>query len=272
MIGTVAVIAFYVVVVAYSAAATLFFVELARPDVTREAPRWGARALAVGVAVQLLLFVYGLIEGSTEAWSLKFGLALCACSLSLSYLALRTRMRIDAVGVVVAPLALAMLVGAQFLRASGPVTEFPHTLLLMHVAANVLGVGLFLLAGAAGAFYLVQERRLKEKRVGSLQGKLPPLDALDRTEHRLLLAGFPLLTFGIVSGAIVAARLDSMTSASLLRATLAYATWILVAGVLVLRAVAGWRGRRAAYGTLAGVACVLLVILIYVVHAGGGGL
>ena len=87
----------------------------------------------------------------------------------------------------------------------------------------------------------------------------------------MLLAGFPLLTFGIVSGAVFAARLDAQTGASLARAALAYTTWLLVAGVLVLRALAGWRGRRAAYGTLAGVACVLIVIGIYVAHSGSRG-
>jgi ABC-type uncharacterized transport system permease subunit len=270
MMSTAAVIAFYAGVVAYSAAATLFFVELARPDPALGAARWASRALGLGVLLQGAQIATGLADASATAWSLKFALSLCACSLSVAYLVLRVRMRIDAVGVVVAPLSLALLVGAQFLRASGPVTDFPRTLLFMHVTANVLGVGFFLLAGAAGAFYLVQERRLKAKRT-SLHGRLPALDALDLTEHRLLLAGFPLLTFGIVSGAVFAARLESMTSASLARAALAYATWILVAGVLVLRAVAGWRGRRAAYGTLAGVACVLLVIGIYVAHSGARG-
>lgn len=271
MMSPAAVIAFYAGVVAYSAAATLFFVELARPDPSLGAARWASRALGLGVLLQVLQIVAGLVDASATAWSLKFALSLCACSLSIAYLVLRVRMRIDAVGVVVAPLSLALLVGAQFLRASGPVTDFPRTLLFMHVAANVLGVGFFLLAGAAGAFYLFQERRLKAKRITSLHGRLPALDALDLTEHRLLLAGFPLLTFGIVSGAVFAARLETMTSASLARAALAYATWILVAGVLVLRAVAGWRGRRAAYGTLAGVACVLLVIGIYVAHSGARG-
>jgi ABC-type uncharacterized transport system permease subunit len=269
MMDTLAVIAFYVGVVAYSAAATLFFVELARPERTPEAPRWAARALGVGVAAQALPFASALGEGS-GALSLKFALMLCASFLAITYLVLRARMRIDAIGVVVAPLSLALLVGAQFLTARGPTAGIPRTLLLMHIAANVLGVGLFLLAGAAGGFYLFQERRLKEKRLASFQGRLPPLDALDMTEHRLLLAGFPLLTFGIVSGAVVAARLDAMSGASLARSALAYATWLLVAGVLILRAVAGWRGRRAAYGTLAGVACVLLVILIYVAGGGGG--
>jgi ABC-type uncharacterized transport system permease subunit len=202
---------------------------------------------------------------------LKFGLSLCGLSVALAYLVLRGRLRIDAIGVAVAPLALTLFVGAEFLHGGGPVTSFPRTLLLMHVAANVLGVGLFLLAGAAGAFYLFQERRLKAKRV-HFHGKLPALDALDSTEHRLLLAGFPLLTFGIVTGAVFASSAPAMSGAGVLRAGLAYTTWLVVASVLVLRSVAGFRGRRAAYGTLAGAACVLLVILVYVAFSGGGAL
>jgi len=266
---TAAIIAFYLGVVAYSVAATLFFVELARPD--KSFGRWAASALGVGLTMQVAQFASELSIGEASPWSLKFALSLSACSLSAAYLALRTRLRIDAIGVVAAPLSLTLLVGAQFLEGSGKVTGFPRTLLVMHIAANLLGVGLFLLAGAASAFYLFQERRLKTKRVTPLQGRLPALDSLDTTEHRLLLAGFPLLTFGIVSGAVVTARLDDMTAASVARAALAYATWVFVAGVLVLRAVAGWRGRRAAYGTLAGVACMLVVIAIYVAHSGARG-
>jgi hypothetical protein len=35
------------------------------------------------------------------------------------------------------------------------------------------------------------------------------------------------------------------------------------------RRVAGVRGRRAAYGTLAGVVCILLVVLVYALRPGG---
>jgi ABC-type uncharacterized transport system permease subunit len=269
--STTVVIAFYLGVVAYSAAATLFFVELARPDRAFGAARFAAIALWVGVAMQVFQLGSDLAGAGVTPWSLKFALSLSACSISAAYLALRTRLRIDAMGVVAAPLSLTLLVGAQFLRSETPVTDFPRTLLLLHITANLLGVGLFLLAGAAGAFYLFQERRLKAKRITAFQGRLPALDALDTTEHRLLLAGFPLLTFGIVSGAFFTARLDLTTGASFARAVLAYATWVLVAGVLILRAVAGWRGRKAAYGTLAGVACVLVVIGIYVAHSGARG-
>jgi ABC-type uncharacterized transport system permease subunit len=83
------------------------------------------------------------------------------------------------------------------------------------------------------------------------------------------LAGFPLLTFGVVTGAAFSEKLGAMQGAELVRSLLGYATWILLAGVLILRRTAGMRGRRAAYGTLAGVLCLLLVLVVYVVRTGG---
>jgi ABC-type uncharacterized transport system permease subunit len=264
------VIAFYLGVVAYSAAATLFFVDLARPGVST-ALRWAPRALAAGALLHGVHLGLGALTGVFRLGGLPSALSACALIMALAYLFVRPRAKLDALGAVVSPIALTILVGAQFVHPAAHGSSFPRTLLAMHVLANLLGVGFFLLAGTAGAFYLVQERRLKEKRINGTRGRLPPLDALDSTEHRLLLAGFPLLTFGIVSGAVFAAQLDTMSGVVVARAGLAYATWILVAGVLSLRALAGWRGRRAAYGTLAGVLCVLVVIGIYIAQSAGGG-
>ena len=57
------------------------------------------------------------------------------------------------------------------------------------------------------------------------------------------------------------------------RTILGYATWLLIAGVLLLRAAAGWRGRRAAYGTIAGLIFAVAVLLFYVFRptSGAGG-
>lgn len=267
-----ATIAFYLGVVAYSAAAVLFFANLARREAAETEARWAPRALAAGVAAHAgHLVIASVLTSVCPVQSLHFALSLSSLMTSGAYLWLRRRMQIDAVGVVVAPLAVTFLVGAQFVGAGGGPATFPRTLLALHVAANVLGLGLFLLAGAAGAFYLVQERRLKAKRFSPLGGKLPPLDSLDLTEHRLLLAGFPLLTFGAITGAIFAVQLESMTGVELVRAILAYVTWFLVAAVLLLRAIAGWSGRRAAYGTLAGTLCVMAVMLIYAAQSGARG-
>ncbi len=267
-----ATVAFTLGVIAYSVASTLFFLDLARQEAQPSFRAWGPRVMAAGAVLHGAHVVSAsLLTRVCPVESLHFALSLSALIAVVVYLVVRKRARLHAVGAVIGPLALTFLVSAQFVDNTRTDSETPRTLLALHITANLIGVGLFLLAGAAGAFYLVQERRLKDKRVGGLTAKLPPLDSLDRAEHRLLLAGFPLLTFGIVSGAVFASQLDSSSSTETLRAALGYATWLLVASVLVMRAVAGWRGRRSAYGTLAGVACVMTVMVLYAVRAGGSG-
>jgi ABC-type uncharacterized transport system permease subunit len=56
-----------------------------------------------------------------------------------------------------------------------------------------------------------------------------------------------------------------------MRVVLGYATWLLIALVLLLRAAAGWRGRRAAYGTIAGFVCAAAVIVVYLVRPAVAG-
>jgi ABC-type uncharacterized transport system permease subunit len=260
---------FFLGVVAYTVAATLFFLDIARREGLRGGVLWARRALLLGAGLHTVhlvgsSFVLHVCPVASTPFALSF-FALITCG---AYLLLAKRPAVSATGVVVAPVALVSLVGAQFVGQGGSAPELPRTLLAFHIAANLLGLGFFLLAGAVGAFYLVQERRLKQHRLTFSGGRLPALDVLDSAEHFLLLAGFPLLTFGIVTGAVFMSHLGEHSVAAQLRAALAYVAWGLLAFVLVMRAIAGWRGRRAAYGTLLGVGCVLLVLLGYVVRAG----
>ena len=100
--------------------------------------------------------------------------------------------------------------------------------------------------------------------------RLPPLDVLDRAEHRFLLAGFPLLTIGIITGTLWARRVEMGAPSEVLRAVFGYITWLVIAGVLFLRAAAGWRGRRAAYGTIAGFGLAVVVLMFYLLRAPAG--
>jgi ABC-type uncharacterized transport system permease subunit len=268
-----ATLAFYFGAAAYTAATILFFLDLAKRDSPPQIARYAPVALGVGAALHATHVVSAsLFSRVCPVESMHFALSLSALIIAAAYLTLRRRFRLQAIGAFVAPAALTFLVGAQFVSASGVNSEgTSRVLLMLHIAANLIGVGFFLLAGAAGGFYLVQEKSLRAKRPTWLTAKLPPLDALDRTEHRLLLAGFPLLTFGVVTGAVFVSQLGISGAAEILRTVLGYGAWVLLAAVLALRAVAGWRGRRSAYGTLAGVGCVTLVMLLYVMKVGSGG-
>jgi ABC-type uncharacterized transport system permease subunit len=260
-------IAFYLGVVAYSAASTVFFLELLRADPQKAPGAFGPRLLGLGAVIHAgHVVAASLLTNVCPVESLHFGLSLTALGSVVAYLILRRRFRLHAVGAIVGPLALTFLIGAQFVSAPQVEAEVPRGLLALHIAANLLGLGVFLVAGGSSALYVAVERRLRSKKLGT--SRLPPLDALDRAAHRLLLVGFPLLTFGVVTGAVFTQRVSEGGSAAMLRTVLGYATWGLLAGVLLLRQIIGLRGRRAAYGTLAGVTCVLVVLVVYFVRGG----
>jgi len=270
--ATLATIAFYLGVIAYSAASTLFFLDLVRRDDGAAArATWAPRLLGLAALFHAVQVAVGLSRAApTESLhvALSFS-ALCAAGV---YLLVHRRANLFATGAIVAPVALTFLVAAQFVGADAKVDDgVSRPLLAFHIAANVLGVGLFVVAGASGILYLFQERRLRAKQLGTSSNRLPSLDTLDRATHRLLVAGFPLLTFGVVTGAVFSAHWEVMEGAALARSLFGYATWVVLAAVLVARRVAGVRGRRAAYGTLAGVLCVLLVVLVYALRPGGHG-
>ncbi|APR85342.1 Hypothetical protein A7982_10691 [Minicystis rosea] len=265
---------FLVTALLYASASGLFYLDVARARGPRELPtaplgRPGlAPGLLTGAAIGHAAYVglASFVAHVCPIYSVHFILSVASLFASAAYLTLRRRFRIDALGLLVAPLGLAFLLGTFFLGKPTPAARLSPVFITLHVFANLLGVALFLLAGGAAALYLVQERRLKEKRKPGRMGNLPPLDTLDAAVHRFLVAGFPLLTLGIVTGTYWAHKLELGSPDEVMRTVFGYATWLLIGGVLLLRAAAGWRGRRSAYGTIAGLLCATAVLVIYLVR------
>jgi ABC-type uncharacterized transport system permease subunit len=98
--------------------------------------------------------------------------------------------------------------------------------------------------------------------------RLPSLDTLDRLSARFLVAGFPLLTLGVATGLlwIGSARAGS---SQWLRQGVGLLAWLQLAAVLFMRGAAGWRGRRAAYGTIGGFLFAMLAFGLYLLHSTG---
>lgn len=267
---TLATVAFSFAVIAYSVASTQFFLGLARRGPGPENP-YPARVLMVAAVFHgLQLVASSLLSDLCPVESMRFSLSLAALVVVLVFLVVRKTRRIDALGGFVGPLALTFLVAAQFVGDSAAPAELSRVLLASHISANVLGIAVVLLAGGTSAFYVYVENSLKKKRLSGM-GRLPSLDTLDRLAHRLLLLGFPLLTFGVVTGGLFISQLDTTSISSVARAVLGYAAWLVVAGVLVFRALSGWNGRRSAYGTLTGMLCVSLVLVVYLLRPLLGG-
>jgi len=266
---------FFATAGAYAFASVLFGAHLFGIGQVAKELALAPRVLAVGCFLHAAeIGVTSFVTHTCPVASVHFALSVVAMMACATYVVLRTRFHIEAIGAFVAPLGLTFLLASRFVvgGADDSSARVRGVLLPVHVAANVLGDALFMLAFGAAILYLVQESRIKQKKLEGVFQRLPPLDALDRAEHRFLLAGFPLLTIGILTGTVWARRVEMGNAADLWRAAFGYLSWILFAGVLLLRAAAGWRGRRAAYGTIAGFGFALLVLLLYLLrsHAAGG--
>jgi len=264
---------FAVTAFAYFAACVLFVLYLAGARV-ETAFAWAPRLVAVGAVLHAgHIVISSLVLNVCPIKGMHFAMSVISMLACAGYSVARTRAgtAFDVVGVFVAPVALTFLLASRFVNAHEPSATMKGAILPVHVLVNLLGEALFLLAFAAAVTYLVQESQLKKKKLTGVFLRLPPLDALERAEHRFLLLGFPLLTIGILTGTLWAYKVEAGSTADVWRAVFGYTTWALFAAVLLLRRAAGWRGRKAAYGTIAGFGFAVLVLVMYLVRALGHG-
>lgn len=257
---------FYLTAAAYVAASVLFLRFLARGkgDVGTTGP-W---LIAIGALLHAgHISVASLVLRKCPVAGIHFPMSVASMSMCIAYVVARKRLKIDIAGAFVAPLALTALLASHFVGREEPSARVKGAILPFHVTTIFFAVALFALASSAAILYLVQERLLKRKRIDGVFRRLPPLDVLDRAEHRFLLAGFPLLTVGIITGTLWARRVEMGAPGDVLRAVFGWIMWLVIAGVLFLRAAAGWRGRRAAYGTIAGFGFAVVVLLFYLLRS-----
>ena len=205
------------------------------------------------------------------AQSVREAIGFLAFILTSGYLLASAKYRLTIGGVVVMPVSLVMLLAARLTPSgSDTVAEDLSTLGRVHISLATIGVGVFALASALSAIYLVEERTLKQKKFEgrAFKDKGAPLESLDRLAHRLVWVGFPIFTLALVLGAVWVSKLG----ASLDRPeyALSAVTWIAFAALLLVRQVYGWRGKRAARLTLTGFGAALLVLLIYLLRRMAG--
>ncbi len=181
----------------------------------------------------------------------------------LAMILLQIRLAAPVVGAIVLPIAFLFALGAFAFESA--VAPLPPALqsnwLYLHTTLAFLGDAFFVIAFAGGLLYLVQERQLKRHRVGGLYHRLPSLDLLDRINYRSLTIGFPLLTLGIITGAVWAEYAWGAYWQWDPKETWSLITWFIYAALVHARLTVGWRGRKAAYLSIAGFLAVLFTFL-----------
>ena len=130
--------------------------------------------------------------------------------------------------------------------------------LTYHVVTIMLSYSAFALSFAISVIFLVKSY-VGANRFGL--SKLPDLDALDVLNYKAIAVGFPLLTIGIILGAVWAATAWGRPWGFDPKETWSAITWLIYAIYFHLRLIGGWKGRRAAILAIIG---FLAVIFTYV--------
>ena len=225
---------------------------------------------ATGFAAHTIALGAGMM-GDTEISTPGFYEALSFFSwvLILVFLAVEFRHHLHVLGSFIVPLALVSLVSAAALPETAPTLTPVFRTLWVHVTLSMLGTVGFAIAFVAGVMYLIQDGLLKSKRFNVLYSKLPALDFLDRLNQQSIVTGFPLLTLGIITGALYAeVSLGSYLSWNP-EQTWALVTWVFYFVVLTGRLTVGWRAKRAAYLTIIGFAGVILTFIGVILKSHG---
>jgi cytochrome c-type biogenesis protein CcsB len=221
-------------------------------------------AVLVGFASHTLALIARYAEaGHTPVTNLHESLSFFAWMIIGVLLIASLKYKIKVLGAFLSPVALILMLFAYALPKEivplAPVLRsFWHP---FHVIFAFMGNAIFALAFCCGLMYLIQEHQLKAKKIGAITKRLPSLQVLDDLNYQSLRYGFPLLTLGIITGAIWAEYAWGRYWNWDPKETWSLITWLLYAASLHQRLTVGWRGRKAAIMAIAGFSAILFTFL-----------
>lgn len=137
---------------------------------------------------------------------------------------------------------------------------------ISHALAFQVSAACFLAGGAAGIAYLVTSYVLRRKRMPQILGRTAPLETIERFEWWALVVGFPLFTYGILTGICEMVRSANPGPRAWLADPLiisSFITWAVYAILIMsMWLLPQMRGRRAAVMVTCGMFMVAMVFLV----------
>lgn len=244
------------------------------------------RAAPIAVALTWLAFalhagavVLRGVSAQRVPWGNMYEFAISgAVVVTAVFLALLVRRDLRYLGTfVIGPvlLTLGLAVAVLYTESAQLVPALQSYWLVIHVSVAFVASALLTIGFSATVLQLVQQRREQARAAGRppLRGRfmdaLPHSAELERAGYRLVAIAFPLWTFTLVAGAIWAEKAWGRYWGWDPKEVWTFVIWVVYAAYLHARATRGWDGRRAAYLSLAGYACVLVNFLVVNVFFSG---
>jgi len=260
---------FKTTLVLYFLGTFLFLVHLASKKALLS--RLSLLATATGFFFHTIALLTRMMEGGPIPLTNFYdAMSFFSWALVLTFLLVEYRYRILILGSFILPLAFLSLISAaavpRQIQSLNPMWQ--NVWVLIHVSLTILGLVAFTVAFVVGVMYLIQERLLKSKRFNSLYNELPSLDLLDDFNRKAVILGFPLLTLGMITGAILSENIFQAYASFQPVETLTLVTWLFYLAMLHGRLTVGWRAKKAAYLAVLGFISVMLTVGVNFISKG----
>lgn len=227
------------------------------PAALYDRPRWKSIAIPAALAGAFFHFV-SLTETLYAAHralpvDTHETLSLLGLILSTAFLLLALRYKTVAFGIFLLPIAVLLTIVPAF-HPGHETIAYPFIRtgwLLLHIALLLIAYAALFLSLIASVLYLIQERRLKQKRsarpLSRFAAWLPPLETLDQIALNALRFGLPCMTAGLLIGSVLALETTGPTFFADPKVLLSIAMWVAYVLMIFIRRHSGLRGRRAVY-------------------------
>jgi cytochrome c-type biogenesis protein CcsB len=225
---------------------------------------WSYRILLTGFIFHTLFLVHQYFTlGVAPVLTLKASLSFFSWCIIGAYLIFHLKFKLMVLGSFIAPLAgFLMIISSSIPGMEIAVNPlFKNIWLTVHVGTIFMGNGIFAVTFMSAIMYLIQERQIKKKNLGSFYNRLPSLETLDSINHYSLMYGFAFMTIGMITGSIYAQYALGIYWQWDPKEVLSLIAWLFYATLLHERLAVGWRGRRAA---VMSIICFLVLLFGFV--------
>lgn len=241
---------FFLIAVVFYAASTVYSVFLWRKGFRRDDV---INYLLLGLAFAChttAIFKRGFIVNQCPVYNIYEATTFFTWFSVLAYLVIGLWHRFRFLGAFAAPVFLAVGIFALM-----PSLDPPHglqpefsgdrALESMHASITLLAYAAFGLSCASGMMFLTQEKNLKQHKLNALRSLLPSIQRLELAVSRLMLAGWILLTLGLLTGAIyLRANPDLFKPKGDLKIIWAAVVWLGYLALLIMHKRHNLTGRR----------------------------
>jgi cytochrome c-type biogenesis protein CcsB len=220
-------------------------------------------AVSAGFVLHVLSIILRALEVQDLPISQQYeAFSFFAALTTLGFLVAFAKYRIASLSVFVFPLIFLMtfVANLSYNSSESLPTALRSNWIYIHTPLIFLGYAAAFIAFAAALMYLIQEHALKSKHPVRFHSWLPSLEICDDLAYRSLAIGFPLITLGIITGALWAQAAVGGFWATDATVLFSFFTWLVYLLLLFYR-LTGWRGRKAAYLSIVGFIGVLVTLL-----------